>query len=208
MAFLQKIAENIAEQINLDRDSQEVFLYGMQVFCVTVSGLMAALVFGWFLNCFTETLIATGSVALLRTFAGGAHCTSPVRCTIVTAIVFPMLGKASILMGVLQPFNALHYTVLTGLLALTGAFLLAPADSPAKPISTERHRKILRFFSLAAVILITAGTVILQHQNLIQKTFIYSTGLGLLWQTFILTKSGHTFMDWLDKGLKNFNIWR
>lgn len=204
MTLLEKVTELIAGQINLDKDSREALLYGLQVFCYSAAGFLAVLAVGWALNCLPETVTVTITVALLRSLAGGAHCTTPLRCTVVTALVFPLLGRTASLLETIEPLHPAPFILLISLLALTIILWRAPVDSPAKPITTKEHRRRLRTLSVSVVIILAAVQfILLQHQSGAAHKVIISAGLGMLWETFMLTKTGHKFMALLDSLLRN-----
>jgi len=204
MALLKRITEHIAGQTNLDKNGREALFYGLQVFCLNVSGLLAVLAVSWALNCLPEAVMVAVIVALLRSLAGGAHCTTPARCTVATALIFPLLGKTAVFLQTLAQLNLAPYIILVYISSLTVIFLKAPVDSPAKPINTAKHRLRLRVLSLAAVTALTiVQLILLQYQSGISQKVIVAVGLGILWATFILTCIGHKFMALLDNLLRN-----
>jgi len=205
MTCSEKITRLIAGQISLDEDKQQEFHYGLQVFSLTVAGVLIVLVFSWLLHCLPESLTAMLTVALLRSFAGGAHCTSPVRCTIVTAFTFSLLGMAADRLEAWQPFNLTLFVLLNSFLALTAVLLKAPVDSPAKPILTQQHRRFLRRLSFLIVVALAVLQLIFLT-NAAPREIIIATGLGMLWEALILTGPGHGLMFVLDYLLKKGGV--
>jgi len=203
MTSLEKLTIFLAKKTNLEKDKQEVLLYGLQVFFYSVSGFLAVISIAYIFNCLTEVTIVAITVGMLRSLAGGAHCSTHLRCTIVTASVFPLLGRAAVFLETANLFNPVPYIVLISISALIVILLRAPVDSPAKPINTEEHRQRLRILSLAAVTFITIlQFVLLKFESDLARKLIIAAGLGILWETFILTQTGHKFMAFLDNFLK------
>lgn len=195
----------IAGRLNLEQEKQQEFHYGLQVFSLTAAGVVVVLVISWLLHCLPESLAAMLTVALLRSFAGGAHCTSPVRCTIVTAFTFSFIGLAADRLEAWQPINLTLFVLLNSFLTLTAVLLKAPVDSPAKPILTQKHRRFLRRLSLLTVIALAVLQLIFQT-NAASGEIIIATGLGMLWEALILTGPGHGLMFVLDYLLKKGGV--
>ena len=157
------------------------------------------------LHCLPESLAAMLTVALLRSFAGGAHCNSPARCTIVTAFTFSLIGLAADRLEAWQPLNLRLYILSTTLVTLSAVLLKAPVDSPAKPILTQQHRRFLRRLSLLTVTALAVLQLIFQA-NAVSDEIIIATGLGMLWEALMLTGPGHGLMFVLDYLLKKGGV--
>lgn len=202
MTLLEKLAGVIAGQIKLDPDNKQVLYYGLQVFSLSIIGIVAVLVMGWLLNCLKESVAAMVTVALLRSFAGGAHCTAPGRCTAVTALAFSFLGRTAVFLGSLKVFNLSLFIVAIFLITMVVVLQKAPVASPAKPILTEKHKRRLRTLSFCAVSGLFVLLLAAQYFSILERGTIIAAALGMLWETFILTGPGHRVIAYIDGFLK------
>ena len=86
-------------------------------------------------------------------------------------------------------------------------YKLAPVDSAAKPIKNQERRKKLKRSSMMilSVYLVIAIANILYHYysvNVSVLTYTLCIYMGLVWQIFSLTKSGHLILGKIDAFFK------
>jgi len=202
----RSIADYLGEKTGLDEATRDVVRFGVESLCLSFAGLLLVTLIAWPLGCIPEALAATAVVVVLRSFAGGAHLTGPGRCMIVTALVFPALGTAA------QALTAGDAAVpavgaATPIVCRVAVAILAPVDSPAKPIRTATHRRRLKRLAVAAVLAAAAVQAgLLAAGGPSGKELAAAAGFGLLWQSFILTSMGHAFMRTADRVLQGLRF--
>lgn len=172
---------------------EDVLAYAAEVLFLNLLSVILALLFALMAGVALETLFCLGAVAIIRFFAGGAHSTSPARCTIVTGLVFPLLGVVAQRVGVLSPAVAGRLPVVACVLGLIAMTVFAPVDSPAAPIISRQRRMWLRSGSIIAVALLSAVALVLGNSALRA-----SISLGILWSAFILTPAAHRLFCIID----------
>lgn len=194
----ETISSYIAKELILDDDKKSVISYGL--FAAIQMGICIGLViiFGVIFNVAIEALIISLSISILRKSSGGVHANSPGRCAVIGTIV--SVGMALI---------CKYITVSIGFVALIGNIIflwafyiiykLAPVDSIAKPIkSIDKRRRLkkssVRVLSCYLFIVITNLLCYLCFKNLNLLTYSLCIYMGLLWQIFSLTKSGHLIL--------------
>jgi accessory gene regulator B len=138
---------------------------------------------------------------VLRAFSHGAHSRTPLTCILTGLVVFSILGKMAALLAPLLSPSQLLLIILVGFApSLFTVWRLAPADSPAKPITSLKDRQKMRLGSV-----ITACCImIIQIMLLISgkaSTIVLAIGLGFWWQAFSLTGAGHRLAALLDNTL-------
>ncbi len=166
----------------------EILLGSM--FKITILFLTAAL-----LDIVYEVGILLLVTGLLRTFSGGAHCTAYYRCVLTSVTVLTVTGYA--LKTTLPFLIALPNWVLIIVLAVS-IYLYsrhapqAPFNKPLKGREQEAKFRRLTLISAASlsIISITLGTGAMVS---------WMVALGLWWQAFTLTPSGHLLIGMLDK---------
>lgn len=201
-----KISDDIAKELNLDNDKKSIIHYGIFSFIQMGFSILIVMIVGAIFNVFIEALIISFTTSILRKSSGGVHASSPIKCVIVGTI-------SSVGMGLISKYlNATIYiNILIGIITFISSYYilykLAPVDSISKPIKNIEKRKRLKKNSmrilsiyLIFVILIFLYFYFLKNSNvLIFSLCIY---MGILWQVFSLTKTGHLLLGKLDKLFK------
>jgi accessory gene regulator B len=202
--LINRSAGYLAQELNLTGDQEIVLAYAMRIFLSSITGIIVIILLAMAAGVLPYTLAAAVTAAVLRMFSGGAHAGSPLNCTVIAGVIFTALGLAG-----RHTFASLenYLPVLAPAVWLMSILVIlkyAPADTPAKPITTKMQRGKLRFISLTLVFVwglpvffSLAGTLE------IKENLIYASTLGLLWQTFSLTPYGYTLSSLLDKA---FNV--
>lgn len=172
---------------------EEVLAYAVEVLLLNVLNVTVALVLAAWARVLIETIFCLGTVAILRFFAGGAHNASPARCTLVTGLVFPLLGTAARRMVGFSPTLIGWLPVVAFILGLISMLAFAPVDSPVAPIISGERRKRLKAGAIISTVLLAAVAFALKNSVLRA-----SISLGILWSAFILTPIGQELFRLID----------
>ncbi|AEG16346.1 Accessory gene regulator B [Desulfofundulus kuznetsovii DSM 6115] len=200
----RELAGYLRKTLALTEEQEEIAAYSLLILFQTVISLLGVSLVAWLAGCLTAALAALFTSAFLRSFSGGAHCTSPARCTVLSILTVPLLGTLATNLAPFFSRPLLALVVLAGgVLAFAVVLRLAPVDSPAKPITSSRERQRFRWLSSAAVL----GVVTLQLALLVLSSpnmaiLILAAEMGMLWQVFSLTRTGHRFVARIDKLLE------
>jgi accessory gene regulator B len=191
--ILKPAAAFLGNRLGLTSEEEELALFGLQTLIYPIISFLLVMITGHIFGCLWHSFIVFAAMFLLRVFSGGAHCSSPLTCSIIGTVVVVFLGKLGALTAPL--FNSANLSLLVvfgAVLCLLINWRLAPVDSPAKPINDFNHRKKLRLLSMLTVLVITAFQLLLLFYKPI-LSIVLAVSLGLWWQTFTLTKAGHRF---------------
>lgn len=199
LAFSRRWAGFLAQKTGLQPDKEEVLTYIIEVLAINFGNVLATLILGALLGVLPGTVACLMTVAILRHTAGGAHSNSPVRCALVTILLFPSMALLAVMLSKLDiTYNDyfMFTAILTALITIT---ILAPVESPSAPIISKIRRKKLKFLSIAAIIFLSAAILTARADiwNLPQE-IINSMIIAILWGTFILTKPAHKVMTFID----------
>lgn len=201
----RQIAGYLRKTLALTEEQEEIAAYSLLLLFQTIISLLAISIVAWLAGCLPATLAAVVTSALLRSFSGGAHCTSAARCTFLSTLLAPLLGKLATNLAPFfsRPFLALM-VMAGGAIAFISVWRLAPVDSPAKPITSLRERQRFRFLSATAVVGIVALQLALLTLSFSTPvSIILAVEAGMLWQVFSLTVFGYRVVARIDK-LLNF----
>lgn len=191
----EKVSNYIAKELDFDDDKKSVINYG--IFAFIQMGICIALViaFGLIFNVTIEALIVSFTISILRKSSGGVHSKSPERCAIIGTASSVGMALICKYMNV-----TLSTVILSGGIIFIWAYCivykLAPVDSVAKPIkSIQRRNKFkkvsIKILSTYLIIIISNILCYMYLEKFRLLTYSLCIYMGILWQVFSLTKSGH-----------------
>ncbi len=199
LEVVRPVAAYLRSELDLTPDQEAIAVYGLQTLLYPAMGFLCFCLAGWLLGCLAATVAVVLAAFLLRLFAHGAHSRSPLTCALTGLIMVPALGKAAVLAAPLFTGAELSLLVTLGFLMVIGAvWRLAPADDPAKPVTSDEERRRLRLYSLLVVLLMAAGQLGLLLTGRQAYPVVLAISFGLWWQAFTLTGTGHRFAVLLD----------
>lgn len=155
MAFLEKLSHKIGDDLVhsgvVKAEDAEIYIYGINQILVSLFNVSSALIIGMILGVFFEIAIFIVSYIPLRSFAGGYHAKTPLRCYVFSVI---MLSLVSVGMKYLYLTEWVYYAVL--LVTALIVVLFSPIEDRNKPLDEIEHKvyKKRAIFILVADILI------------------------------------------------------
>lgn len=183
--------------MDIDKRQESILTYGIRLVINSIIAFTLAFIPALIFGTFRYVLIITISFAALRVFSGGAHNSSIQNCSLNGAII-------SNILGLISKYLTLNKEIMFTLILVTFFFSLwaigkfAPADTPSKPITTKAKKQVLRRNSFLVLSLWTLLSLV-WFMNFSQvNAYIYASTVGILWQSFTLTKSGYRLYDNLD----------
>jgi accessory gene regulator B len=210
------IAGKISSELGLDNDRKEVIAYGTFALLQTLLSIILILLFGLLFNVLLEALIVSFAISILRKYSGGVHSSSPEICASLGTVI--AIGLAGLILFVITPLINLRLAMILGLIAFAWSYYimykLAPVDSFAKPIKTQKKRERMRKGSiliLVAYMVIVVFTFIMYLLNHEKRFLVFSMCIyvGTTWQAFTLTQAGHLTINKIDTFLNHiFNYIR
>lgn len=199
MAFSRHWAKLLSVRHELSEENEAVLAYAIEMLIINLGNVLLTLILGWKLGVFYGTAACLCTVAAFRHTAGGAHSRSPLRCAAITVMVFPLIA---FLAGRLAMTNIFAIDIVS-IIAIFAGFLivglLAPVDTPEAPIISPLRRRRLKIMSVLLMVLFSFLILILW-----KSTWCYAVQirgclcLSILWVSFILSKPGHRFMQFVD----------
>ncbi|MEW5785490.1 MAG: accessory gene regulator B family protein [Bacillota bacterium] len=195
----QGLVEKMGELAGLPPEDREVAAYGLEYLLSGTIGLALMLLIGLALGCLWETLAMLCSWVLLRTLAGGAHCTALWRCTIVNCLGLLAALPATAAAVYLFP-PALWIGAATAW-TLLAAWLWAPNNSE-RPVHDPGRRVRLRRKALILVLLIGASFLYFGFTGTEPVQILTAAGAtGLACGGFMISPAGFRSIRWLDQKL-------
>ncbi len=116
-------------------EDAELYIYGINQILVAVLNLSSALIIGLIFNVFLEIAIFMAAYIPLRSFAGGFHAKTPLRCYIFSVI---MLIIVSIGMNHLYIADWVYFIFLA--VSSLIVIILSPVEDKNKPLDEKEHK--------------------------------------------------------------------
>ncbi|CDG02335.1 Putative accessory gene regulator protein B [Clostridium chauvoei JF4335] len=163
--------------------------------------IVSVLIIGAFLNIMWEAFIVSLAITILRKSSGGAHATSPGKCTFIGTSISLIIA---IVLKNIYSLNIVLTIVFIGfIISYYLVYKLAPVDSISKPIRNQEKIKRLKKNSIiiVSIYLILVIINILTFKITGHKYFIsYALCIcgGMLWQVMSLTKFGHKLIEIIE----------
>lgn len=167
MEFLAKLSRQIGDNLVRSEvvkvEDAEIYIYGINQILVSVLNVSTALIIGLIFGVFFEIAIFMAAYIPLRSFAGGFHAKTPLRCYIFSVI---MLIFVSIGMRYLYMADRVYYVAFAA--AAIVVLRLSPVEDRNKPLDEIEHRvyKKRTIFIAAAEILIGLAFELAGLENL------------------------------------------
>jgi len=155
----KNFANTLKDHLQLAEDDLDQYIFGIEIFFVTLIKWGGLLGVGALLGNLTEAFIFTIAFTLLRNRAGGLHFQSFYKCFFITLVL--MISSIYIVQIIPSKENHLLMLLLLSLTILL-VFIYAPIDTPNKPLREEEkeiYRKQSRYIVLFLSILTLTFTL-------------------------------------------------
>lgn len=195
-----RLASTLSAELKMARP-QAVMAYGLEIVIGALVKLACFVALPMVLGILPQVAAALLAGSAFRLAAGGAHCTAFYRCLASSLAVFCGLGFLARYLG---SYSLPVEKIVTGtaLLSFFVALRLAPADTPAKPITSPVYRKRLKIISLAVVFTYAAVTLFAS----LPDGIVLAASFGLLTQVFTITPVGYRLIDMVDRLLLKIQL--
>lgn len=174
MELLTRLAEKIGNDLVhssvIKEEDAEIYIYGINQILVSVLNVSSALIIGLVFGVFFEITVFMAAYIPLRSFAGGYHAKTPLRCYIFSVI---MVTVVSIGMKYLYIADWVYYAVLSA--SALVVIILAPVEDSNKPLDETEHKVYKkRTMLIAATELIVALLLKLLISGSLSVAIVYS----------------------------------
>ena len=159
---------------NVISDDEEVidfYRYGIEILISSLINILLVLTFGLVSNGFYNALVYLFAFILIRQFSGGFHANTYFKCIFLTNLGFISVNLIS----------KLTYTIITPQISVVCLFpvtliivILAPIETPNKPIPSER-KGFFKTISLLLCIISVAISILLINNKIELGTVLLST---------------------------------
>ncbi len=127
----EKITNRLIRDNVIEHCNKEIYLFGVEQFLTTALNIVTTFVIGILLGELWQSLLFVLLFMTLRSYAGGYHASTPLRCYLLTSSII------AIALSVIK-YIEINIFVCVGLLIMSGVviLILSPAESPNKPLDS------------------------------------------------------------------------
>lgn len=130
----QKIVCFLLNKNAIQSDSQEIYQFGIEQLLTTALNLITVIFLGVLFGEIYQSILFVAAFMILRSYAGGYHASTPVRCYLMSA--FAIVAGLSVMKFInFNDFVCIGLLVLSGIIIL----LLAPVGTANKPLDDIEH---------------------------------------------------------------------
>lgn len=146
----RKIVNDLTRSDIVKAEDAEIYIYGINQILMYSINISSALIIGLIFDVFTEVAVFMAAYIPLRSFAGGYHAKTPLRCYVFSVI---MLIVVSIGLKYLHIADWVYYAVLVA--ATLVVLVLSPVEDRNKPLDEIEHKVYKRRTILIAAVELT-----------------------------------------------------
>lgn len=196
MMVIDKMCNGLVHSIKnkfpeIDEEKSEVINYGLYIFFADVSKTLITITLATLLGVLKYIIIAMLVFGLIRTFCGGSHASTWLRCLIINNTILFSVVYSSIL---LSNINSKLHIVLTFIVAFVVFYKLVPSDHHNKPIVSVKQKRTLRIISFSILLtyyLLALFVLPMLYANIISFS-VTAAILGMLPITYKLSGSNRS----------------
>lgn len=168
-----KISSKFVEHKIITEDMVDIYKYGVEITISSIIGFALVLIIGLIFKSLMQALIFYIVFIILRSFTGGYHASSYLKCNLVFSIA------ASLVIFFSKAATAVQFS--TGVInslflpALSVFIWLAPIENPNKTIEKKRRIYFKTGSVFAAVILYILSLVLYINNHTFESAIIVTT---------------------------------
>lgn len=130
-----KIGNNLVNSQIIKAEDIEIYIYGINQILVSILNIASALILGAIFGVFYEIAVFMAAYIPLRTFAGGYHAKTPLRCYVFSMI---MLAIVSVGLRYFCIADEAYYVILV--ISIVVILILSPVEDKNKPLNEIEHK--------------------------------------------------------------------
>ena len=152
-----KIADFLCKNNTIRDEDKDIYIYGFEIFFSNLINFTIVVVLGYLLGLFFNAMLFYIAFVITRSYSGGYHASTYLKCNIIFASVFLITMFTSRL---LLPTISLVYLLVFMAIYIGCIFEYAPIENSNKPL-LESDKLKYRKISIVISICFTVSVVIL-----------------------------------------------
>ena len=186
--------------ISKENDVQDFYKYGIEISISSLLNIIVVVLLGAITGTLIESIIFLFVFIFLRSFTGGLHTSTYLRCNLtmyalflLTAFIYIHIDRLSV--------NMLIIMAAVSMILIS---LLCPIEHKNKPITSKKRKVFLKIISIALSTLLSAAGIILATNSIKPGIMIVLTVLLVSIMVVVsLVKKGVEKHDRTQKEIRN-----
>jgi len=175
-----KLASYLVKANCIVDEEFSLYAYGLFLLIANVIFIIILFIFGAIFHCIIENLVFYISFRAIRSFAGGYHADTEMRCEILTTLSFFITTLAIFLS---EQQNVQIIVLIFAIIAIPIIAVFSPLDTPAKPLDDDEKKKYRKI----SLVILSAITFIIIISTIIRiKLLIVPCCLSLILESILL----------------------
>lgn len=141
--MFHSLSENIADFLLakncFEQENRSVYVYGTELVLSSLIGILIILFLSIVLNCFVKGLLFYLSFFTLRSYVGGLHCNTHLKCNLTFIGVFLICVFSDSFLQIFEYSKVI--VLLMIIISLVIIAFFAPIENIHKPIGKEEKKK-------------------------------------------------------------------
>lgn len=155
--FLDKVMDFIIHNRKIDDEEAEIVRYGLEMAVLKITFFAAALAVSLLINSFWQFIIFISLFSVLRSYAGGYHAKTRIRCFIQSML---LIIVAVVIINITQKITYIIVPLSVIALAAGAAiWLLAPVDTKNKRLDFDEKVPLRKKTRITLIVEIIIGIV-------------------------------------------------
>ena len=171
--MLNKLAVKLSNRLLynnvISADLLDIYVYGFELIISSLINTLVVLLSGVLLNKFIQTITFLFVFILLRSFSGGYHADTYIKCSIATFSIYAMV----MLLANYLPVPWFAFLVLGAIGVLMLAWM-APIKNPNKRLTLSKIRKFKIISLVIFLLFVSAGMLLCQQSSSISSVIFFT----------------------------------
>ena len=152
----RKIVDRLLKKGTIIQEEYEVYSFGMEQLLTVIVDCFTAILIGIVFGKVVEMLFFVSAFIIIRSYAGGYHASTPLRCYLLTTLI-------NIIVLSVMKFIKLDMIIVIGLLVIASIviLLMSPVDTKNKPIDDIEYlyyrKKTIIVWSIEVIIALVSA---------------------------------------------------
>lgn len=156
--FLDKIMDFINHNRKIDDEEAEIVRYGLEMAALKITFFAAALAVSLLMNSFWQFIIFISLFSVLRSYAGGYHAKTRIRCFIQSML---LIIAAVMIINITQKITYIIIPLsLSALVACAVIWRIAPVDTKNKRLNFDEKVPLRKKTRITLAVEIIIGIVL------------------------------------------------
>lgn len=133
-ALAEKIVRRLCDRQIISKENEELYKYGFNIGLTILINLLSSVLVGVFFGMIFESMIFLMGYIPLRSYAGGYHARTPLRCYFISIFIMILILAFFSYVSLVSLYKMLLF------IGVTVCIILSPVEDENKPLDDDEVR--------------------------------------------------------------------